>query len=362
MFTILVIFISLLLGSVPQSPFGERSDLGIIDYSQLKEISGIAAGRVNKDIFWLHNDSGNDNKIYAIDRSAKLKAVYVLKGIKLIDTEDIAIGLGPEKGENYIYLADIGDNDATRDKKFIYRFKEPHIPSSDSVISAEIVDIDTLSFVFPDGKRDAETIMIDPLGMDIVIVSKRDENAHVYIANIPPRGSSELNFKNIAHLPFGYEGFNNSGVTAGDIAGDGSEILIKTYSKVYYYRRLSGEKLQETFSRKPVNVDYIMEPQGEALCFGAKNEGFYTTSESSPLNITPHLYFYRRISTGIDEGYLPPAKLNLNDLNFANIDIYSMEGKRLPDIKTAEDINTGMYFLKFTYDDTSFFRNVFIVK
>ena len=46
MFTILVIFISLLLGSVPQSPFGERSDLGIIDYSQLKEISGIAAGRV----------------------------------------------------------------------------------------------------------------------------------------------------------------------------------------------------------------------------------------------------------------------------------------------------------------------------
>ena len=94
----------------------------------------------------LHNDSGNDNKIYAIDRSAKLKAVYVLKGIKLIDTEDIAIGLGPEKGENYIYLADIGDNDATRDKKFIYRFKEPHIPSSDSVISAEIVDIDTLCF------------------------------------------------------------------------------------------------------------------------------------------------------------------------------------------------------------------------
>ncbi len=333
-----------------ESPFGKRQELGEINYDFLKEISGMAAGRLNDDVFWLHNDSGNESKLFAVGRNGKLKAAFVLNGIEFIDTEDIAIGTGPQMGIPYIYLADIGDNNAVREKKFIYRFREPEIPLSDGVFNDTINEIEIFTFDYPDGKRDAETIMIDPLDEDIIVVSKREKNVNVYSSPVPDSGNAELEFKKIAVLPFGNSLISNSGVTGGDISKDGTEILLKTYLKVYYYVRAAGESLENLFKKAPLEIDYQPEPQGEAICFGSKDEGFYTTSEVSPLNITPRIYFYPRLTDGINSGFRFENKQIDLVRDLRNFEIYDTNGIKIADIYSINQLKTGLYFLK----DTNF--------
>ena len=356
-----IILFSLTLAAA-DNPFGQRIDLGKIDYAFLNEISGMAASRLNKDVFWLHNDSGNENKIYAVDRNGKLVAILVLEGIEFVDTEDIALGPGPEAGVSYIYVADIGDNSAVRDKKFIYRFPEPHFLPSDTVFKVTISKFDVFTFEYPDGKRDAETIMIDPRDKDIVIVSKREKNVNVYTSPIPQAGSSTIQFEKIAVLPFGNEGFSNSGVTGGDISVDGSEIILKTYMKVYYYHRGSGRSLNEVFKDKPVELDYVPEPQGEAICFGTDNEGFYTTSERSPLDVVPHLYFYPRTVSSVDEGDLFERINDINAPDMNTVEIYTMAGIKLFGINSIKQLETGLYFIKYAIYDKFVLRKLFIIK
>jgi hypothetical protein len=359
---IVFLFIGLMLTFPLQNPFGQREDLGTIDYDELQEISGMAASRINPNIFWVHNDSGNDSKLFAIDRTGRLRAEFDLQGIKLFDAEDIAVGPGPDKDKSYVYLADIGDNGASREKKYIFRFPEPDFLETDSVFKGNITSIDVLTFDFPDGKRDAETIMIDPIDRDIVIVSKREENVHVYSSPVPGNGNSTLIFNKIAVLPYGNEGYNNSGVTGGDISTDGKEVLIKTYSKVYYYRRETNDALADVLSQSPIPIDYVFEPQGEAICFGAENEGFYTTSEISPFKIVPHLYFYPRLSSGIKDGGFNINQGKNKELRINNADIYDINGVKISGINSKDNLNSGLYFLKYTFDDTAFIRKMLIVK
>jgi len=357
------LFIGLILTASFVSPFGTRQDLGLIDESELQEISGIAASRILDNIFWVHNDSGNDSKIYAIDRSGKLRAEFTLQGVKCVDTEDIAVGPGRKNDKrSYIYLADIGDNDADRKRKSIFRFPEPMFTLADTVFKGIINNIDVLNFVYPDGKRDAETIMIEPIDRDIVIVSKREKNVHVYSSPIPESGSSTLIFKKIAVLPYGNEGYGSSGVTGGDISPDGKELLIKTYSKVFYYKREADETLPAMLAKTAASVDYVFEPQGEAICFAANGEGFYTTSEISPFKVVPHLYYYPRLASGIDDKGFWNKNESGNDIDWSNTVLYNINGVQLLHIKDLGSLNAGLYFINYKSDDTAFIRKLLIVK
>ena len=349
----------MLLLLAADNPFGNRIDLGKIESEDLTEISGMEAGVLNKDVFWVHNDSGNDDAVYAINRKGELVAVFELEDIELVDLEDISIGSGPVSGKSYIYLADIGDNESERKKKYIYRFEEPELENINVFQKGTISEIEKFSFEYPDGKRDAETLMIDEREENLIIISKREDNVNVYISDLPDEGDKALSFKKISTLPFGNEGYVNSGVTGGDMSGDGSEILVKTYGKVYYYKR--NGTLTETFSKKPIEVDYIFEPQSEAICFGAENEGFYTSSEISPLQITPHLYFYPRKTSGLDEG-----SLNLNQKKkelgaFTKTELYSSEGIRVEDTSLSA-LSSGMYFKKYTYKDSIDTKKILLIK
>jgi hypothetical protein len=43
--------------------------------------------------------------------------------------------------------------------------------------------------------------------------------------------------------------------------------------------RPKDQPLWQAFSQKPLNIQLMPEPQGEAICFDAKGHGFFTTSE-----------------------------------------------------------------------------------
>lgn len=307
MIKLTTILILLLFGNIlsAQVQFSERLDLGKIDKDKLDEISGMDISRINKDVIWIHNDSGSEAELYAIDIKGnylgKLLLTGLAKGIR--DWEDITVGPGPVNGVSYIYIGEIGDNDAIYDSKYIYRFPEPKLNLNEGKFKIDINDFDVIEFNFPDGKRDSETLMIDPITKDLIVISKREDNVNVYNLKYPQPTDVTLIPKKIATLPFGYQGFRDSGVTGGDISNDGSEILIKDYFFVYYYTRKDNESIETALSRDYNKVttyfyDMSKEPQGESICWDNESTGFFTSTEVK-FNITPHLYFFKKIPTKV---------------------------------------------------------------
>ena len=110
-------------------------------------------------MLWTHNDSGNDAEVYLIDMEAKIRQTFILAGVDNRDWEDISIGPGPDSSKQYLYVADIGDNLAVHDKKYIYRFEEPVFTDSGTAgeVKLTITNFDTIVFSLSDEKRDTES-------------------------------------------------------------------------------------------------------------------------------------------------------------------------------------------------------------
>ena len=66
------LYLTVTLGVYSQQPqFGGQVDLGIIEYDEIREASGIAASRKNSNVFWTHNDSGDENRLFAFDEQGR---------------------------------------------------------------------------------------------------------------------------------------------------------------------------------------------------------------------------------------------------------------------------------------------------
>ncbi len=270
--------------------FGARTDCGELEQIRVREASGLAASRKNAGILWTHNDSDSRARIFALDSTGKHVAEFVLPGVRCRDWEDIAVAPGPVAGESYLYIGDIGDNLGRYDVKYIYRIPEPVLGAASGPISGNLEGVETIAFRFPDGKRDAETLMVDPLTRDIYVVSKRESRVRVYRAAFPQQTEGITILEHVGEV-----GLTN--VVAGDISGSGLEILLKTYDHVYYWRRSAEMSLPQALASQPVALPYILEPQGEAICWDIGGAGYYTTSEE-PGGIPAHLYYYPRLSSG----------------------------------------------------------------
>ncbi len=267
---------------IKENLFEKANDKGQVE-KRLEEASGLAASFKNPGHLWVINDSDNPAEVFLIDGNAKTVLVCKLQGIANRDWEDIAIGSGPKPGKKYVYVAEIGDNQARYDLKYLYRFEEPLINNG---AEQTITDIETLVVKMPDGNRDTETLMIDPATNDIYIVSKREEKARIYLQKYPYPKDTLRPIK-VLELPFNW-------VTSGAISQDGKEVLIKNYPTIYYWKRTNEKSLVELLAKKPAEIPYDPEPQGEALCFAYDDSGFYTISETREKKPLAQLKFYKR--------------------------------------------------------------------
>ena len=69
----------------------------------------------------------------------------------------------------------------------------------------------------------------------------------------------------VGEMPF-------TGVSAAAASPDGKELLVKTYTNVYYWKRNAGETIGAALLRTPLALGYMLEPQGEAICFKNNNK------------------------------------------------------------------------------------------
>jgi hypothetical protein len=267
------------------SLFAERTELGSIENVNLTETSGIVNSRSSGDKWWAHNDSGGGNKIFLLGNNGKNWGEFTLENASNRDWEDVA--MVNDGGKNYILLGDIGDNNAVHNTSFIYKFEEPNVssltvPTNQTIAQANIQKIE---FQYPDGKRDAETLLADPISKDIYIISKREEQVGIYRLAYPQSTSSIITAEKIGTLPYFL-------IVGGDISADGKEILLKTYDKVLYWRRDTTTPLSELWKQTPLELPYTAEPQGEGIAWKTDLSGYLTLSED--FGSKAKLYFYKR--------------------------------------------------------------------
>lgn len=262
--------------------FANGVNAGNIQGSSLPEVSGCAASRVNPGIFWMHNDSGDSARIFAVSNTGVQKGIFNFSNASAADWEDIAVGPGPVAGQSYVYVGDIGDNGASRNSRQVYRVPEPKLGVTPSTIAAE-----KFTFNYPDGPRDAETLMVDSRTADVYVVSKRESSNRVYRFKAPLVNGQTYTGVEVARITI-------SGLTGGDISADGSRILIRNGGQVYLWLRKDGETVGAALSRAPVLVPTASEPQGEAVCWDATGTDYYTTSEGG----NKPFYHYKSLDGG----------------------------------------------------------------
>jgi len=314
--TILILCLNILYS---QPEFSNRVDLGEIEHPELTAASGIVASRINDHVLWSHNDVLGINRIFAFNKQGTNLGIFWLDGIVNRKWEDIALGPGPEPNVDYLYVGDIGDNNSAYEYKYIYRFPEPVVLFNQTPVEETIYEFDTIICQYPDGMRDAETLLLDPLTKDIYIISKREfQDIRVYRAPYP-QPVNEVIIMDIVTILDLYQ------IVAGDISVSGCEILLKDYEKIYYWERDPDVNFWEAFNNDPIELPYIQEVQGEAVCWAADSMGYYTLSaEGIGMEIPAHLFYYPRLDPSpvvINEIMLNP--LSVGDELGEWIEIYN---------------------------------------
>lgn len=264
----------------PQIPEGPGGDLceppathavsGFVQSPELSEISGMVASRNANRTFWVHNDSGNDADLFALSANGDTRGAVALVGAPATDWEDIARGPGPRRGVDYLFVADIGDNLRARGSVLVHRLEEPAFDSG--AVPAD--DYDTFELTYPDGPHDAETLLVDPVRGELVIMTKEwDGSSRIYSAGPFTAGgaSAELQFRGTVHL--------GGPATGGDVSVDGSRVLLRTYADIRGWQRDPIEPLWRAFAEPGCAMAGVDENQGEAVAFTASGDGYATIGE-----------------------------------------------------------------------------------
>ena len=206
-----------------------------------------------------------------------------LLGAEARDWESIAVGPGAGPNESIVYVGDTGDNAVMRDPASgrgsfrVYRFAEPVIDRG-AAPSESSVEVDTLTFEFPDGAHDVEALLVDPISDDLVVVTKdwqRTGSAEVFRADAAAAAGSTTTLESVGSVPLE----PGTLVTAADVTRDGALVALRSYGAVHLYERADGEPLWSAFGTTPCEGPVPTELQGESLGFAPDGGWYLTVSE-----------------------------------------------------------------------------------
>lgn len=265
-------------------PAGARGDgllrcgpfevVGRLALEEIQEASGLAVSRRNPGVLWVHNDSGDRPRLFAVTTSGRLLGIFVLKGARAVDWEDMAAGPcpSPEQGP-CLFVGDIGDNLLARPTVQIYRVKEPEVPLEGSPVHTELDDVVRADYRYPEGSRNAEVLIADGRSGELYIVTK-DEASRTEVYRVPDGGrpGQPMTLEKVAVLPL------RASLTAGDASFDASRIILRDYDTAFEYACPPGGALVEAFRAIPQMLPLPLQLQGEGLAMGPADE-VYTCSE-----------------------------------------------------------------------------------
>lgn len=262
--------------------------VGKIESNEITESSGLVASRCNKEVFWTHNDSGDQAFIYALNIKGEKLGTWKVSGAKNNDWEDLAT-FKDEKGECFLYVGDIGNNERTKSEFIVYRVKEPKISDADKNSSRKNPNTteaaEAIKFDYPDFRHDAEALLIHPQTGDIYVLSKSLSSAAGVYKLAKNYDLSKTNrLEKIAE--FTVPAFPNGLLTGGEISPDGKRVIVCDYFNAYEIALPEKTKnFDEIWSEKSLIIELGERAQGEAVCYSIDGKSIFATSEkrNSPI-------------------------------------------------------------------------------
>ena len=251
-------------------------------HGDVREASGIAVSRVHDDVLWVHNDSDGGAFVYPIATTGEMLGRVELLEASNRDWEDMAVARCPAGGPDgdCLFVADIGDNRASRDGIGVWIVAEPD-PRDESASAAFV------RMRYPDGPRDAEAMAILDDGSAIIVSKGREHPVSVYRSPPlawPARPDDRTELSLVGHLSNDPVSIPDQ-VTGGAVDPEG-RIALRTYASLQFYR-LNADTLTALLDQ-PVRLDSLGEPQGEGVAFGRRGR-VYLVSEAGPQGIAPRL-------------------------------------------------------------------------
>ena len=264
---------------------------GWLASNKLNEVSGIQASYSHEGDFFVHNDEGKP-VIYAIDETGADVGLVSIVPAKNKDWEDITSV--PVDGGRWIVIGDIGDNWSKRKSIKLYFVEEPQT-GEDKRYAGQQELKHWLTLSYPDGPRDCESMAYDPIGEQILLLSKRDKPPRLYAVDLETaltQDQAELKFlgtTSVLRPPTPRDRIHWGGrtdwisqPTGFDISPDGTEAVIITYRSLYRYRRHEGEDWLSALQRKPEELVGPPAVQNEAIGYSIDGTSIYVTTEKRP--------------------------------------------------------------------------------
>ncbi|TGN62570.1 hypothetical protein EXE59_00320 [Nocardioides eburneiflavus] len=168
------------------------------------------------------NDSGDSGRVFTVDTSTGSTVGVTSWGGDPVDVEALA-----PAGRGHVWVADIGDNRRVRDSVEVLRV--PVGPGDRAVTPA------AYELVYPDGARDAEALLADPLTGRLHVVTKGVFAGTVYAAPRRLRSDRPNRLVEVAEAP--------GLVTDATFLPGGGGVVVRTYSSAHLTAYPSWQKV-----------------------------------------------------------------------------------------------------------------------
>lgn len=288
--------------------------LGNVNYRALREASGIAQSTRDKNVLWSHNDSGYGPFLFAFTTSGQHVARVFVEDVSARDWEDIAAFRW--RDQSWLAIADTGDNAAVRSVSAVHIIAEPVITTVSGRAVARVPVERSISFTFPDGPADCESVAVDVRQQKIYLLTKRQKPPRLYSLSLVQDGAPKeivqahlegevsgiprLSAQDIIDRPS--LGLHGSQPTAMDFASDRSFAVINTYGYAYRFERKAGQEWLAALNSVPQRIKLPLLKQGEAVAIASDNGGFFVTSEGAN---PPLFYLSPVVGTGQQAAKMP---------------------------------------------------------
>jgi hypothetical protein len=298
------IFIVLMMASAMVSAEVSPEKMFTVEFEPIREMSGLVKSKRYEDVYWVHNDSGDKARPFAIDGKGKViypdwMDVYgeqpvegkeewgghAIEVAANIDWEDIAID------EDYIYVAEMGNNGNARRDLGVYV-----IPELNPREVSETRALKYLPIRFPDQKQfpaeqwhyDIESVFVFKKKLYFISkhrqpgeISKYEKGAVLY------RLDTQFTDKfNVLKRVEGHDEITFA--TAADMSPDGKRLAVLSYHQLWIFEKpRRGDRFLSSTSYK-LDLDTTVMRSSEAVAWtdddtiwiGSENRSVYSVKAS----------------------------------------------------------------------------------
>lgn len=227
----------------------------------LKEVSGITFAN-ETNLLWTLEDSGNANKIYALNLDGKIKHEIEISGTKNVDWEDIT---KDEQGN--IYIGDFGNNNNGRKDLCIYKIDKESLSLKAAIPAYKVSFSYPEQLAFPPKKKE--------MFFDVEGFFEFKGNFYLFTKN-RSKGFDGTTFMykvaNKAGIQVAQklgefktcDNFNTCAITSATISPDQSKVILLCHDKLWLFDNFKNDAF---LSGNVQELDLKNNSQKEAVCF-----------------------------------------------------------------------------------------------